>query len=74
MPQSEGARCLMAEDLILQSLIEGLFKKAAIEEVEPLISRYRETALAKSARDGHLCSAELRNFYFSSRLHEVPCI
>ena len=54
---------------VMQSLIGGLFKMDALEEVEPLIQRYREAAKAKSS-----LPHELSCLYFKARLHEVPCI
>jgi hypothetical protein len=59
---------------VLKALIEALFMAAALDEVEPLISRYREAPLAGSARDGRLSDEELLGLVFRARLHEVPCI
>ena len=55
---------------VLRSLIQGLFKMDALEEVEPLIQRYREAATAR----GGCLSDELSCLCFKARLHEVPCI
>jgi len=62
-----------AELNVLHSLSEALFKIAAIDEVEPLVLRYRELAKAETARIGGL-QYKMWSFYLSARLHEVPCI
>jgi len=57
----------------LQPLIYLLFKTNSIDEVEPLVLRYREAAKAKSEKEG-LCFAEFNSLLFSARLHEVLCL
>ena len=60
----------------LQVFIPALFETNAIDELEPLVPRYREAALAHKSHptnNGRLGSEELRSLYFSARLHEVSC-
>ena len=63
----------------LMSLIYALFRTKSIDEVGPLVLRYREAAKAQSGGGGglfrgvELCS-ELRSIVFSARLHEVLCL
>jgi len=56
---------------VLSSLIEALFKTHAVDEVEPLVMRFREASKAQSARGGRLCMADFYSPLFSARLHEV---
>ena len=56
---------------VLFALTTALFLTHAIDEVEPLVSRYLEAAKAQSDKLGHLCHADLRSVYTSARLHEV---
>ena len=56
---------------VLSTLIRALFKTHAVDEVEPLVMRFREAATAESARGGRLHVEELNSFLFSARLHEV---
>jgi hypothetical protein len=59
----------------LDSLIQALFQTRAIEEVEPLVLRYREAAKAQSEKEGAgVCFAEFASLLCSSRLHEVMCL
>ena len=60
----------------LQSLIQALFHTDAIDEVEPLVLRYREAAKAQSEKgEGRFFKlSELRSIVFSARLHEVLCL
>ena len=59
--------------------MEALFatnaiNEAAMEEVEKLLPRFRESAEAQSRTLGRLCWEELKEllfFYLSARLHEV---
>jgi hypothetical protein len=80
LSEHEGEESSNREEiLVLHSLIEALFKIAAIDEVEPLVLRYRElakaeTAKAETERMGGLSRNELWSLYFNARLHEVPCI
>jgi hypothetical protein len=55
----------------LDALIGALFKTDAIDEVEPLVPRFREAAKAQSEKKGGFCYAELRSLLASARLHEV---
>jgi len=59
------------ELIILAQLTYALFRIHAIDEVEPLVSRFRAAAEAESLRDGHVCSRELESLYASARLLEV---
>ncbi|KAJ1475180.1 hypothetical protein T484DRAFT_1829505 [Baffinella frigidus] len=61
----------MWEIPVLHSLIDALFKTDAIDELEPLIPRYREAAEAAEAKEGRLSAAELHSCYFRARLHEA---
>jgi len=56
----------------LKSLIVALFTINSIDEVEPLLLRYREAAKASGKED--FCFAELDSLLFSARLHEVLCL
>jgi len=58
---------------VLQIFTDALFHTHAIDEVEPLVTRYLEAAKAKSQKQGHLLLHELRSLLTSARLHEVPC-
>ena len=57
----------------LQSLIKALFKTNSIDEVEPLVQRYRDAAKAQSEREG-VCFTEFESLLFSALLHEVLCL
>jgi tetratricopeptide (TPR) repeat protein len=57
----------------LGGLTSALFQTHAIDEVEPLVPRYREAAKAESQRLGYLGFNELQSLYASARLHEVLC-
>ena len=61
---------------VLQQLIHALFSTNLIDEVEPLVRRYREAAKAQlgneQLRGGYV--AELNSLLFSARLHEVLCL
>ncbi len=57
----------------LMALTNALFKTHAIDEVAPLVPRYREAAKAQSQRVGRLGYKELHSLFASARLHEVPC-
>ena len=54
----------------LQVLILTLFMTKSIEEVEPLVLRYREAAKAERERGG-FCLLEFASVVCSARLHEV---
>jgi hypothetical protein len=81
LSEHEGEEYGIQEELgVLDVLIEALFEVAAIDEVEPLVVRFRELAKAETAeaeetkRIGGLSYRELCSFYFNARLYEVPCI
>ena len=57
----------------LRFLSIALFKTNSIDEVEPLVLRFREAAKAESEKMG-FCHAELNSLLFSARLHEVLCM
>jgi len=61
------------ELIALKSLVEALFTTRSIEEVEPLVLRYREAAKAQSEKEG-FCFAESNTLLCCARLHEVLCI
>jgi len=61
------------ELIALEALVRALLHTHAIEEVEPLVLRYREAAKAQSEKEG-LCFAECDSLLFSARLHEVLCL
>ena len=58
----------------LSALIGGLFIANAIDEVAPLMLRYREAVKAHSENEEWVCFGELSSLLFSARLHEVPCL
>jgi hypothetical protein len=78
LSEHEGEEESHEEEIhVMYSLIEALFTIAAIDEVEPLVVRYRELAKAETKRIEGLPYRELEelwSFYFNARLHEVPCI
>ena len=56
----------------LKSLISALFSTKLIDEVEPLVLRYREAAKAQSEKKG-VCFPEFNSLLYSAHLHEVLC-
>ena len=58
----------------LHSLIQALFLTHAVDEMEPLVLRYRLAAKAQSEKEGRFYFSELRSILFSARLHEVLCL
>jgi len=58
------------ELIALHPLMYALLKTHSIDEVEPLVLRYREAAKAKSEKEG-LCFSEFDSLLWSARLHEV---
>ena len=58
---------------VLHDFTNALFLTNAIDEVEPLVARYREAAHAKSDTQGRPCDFGLHSLYASARLHEVLC-
>ena len=57
----------------LYALIQALFKARAIDEVEPLVLRYREAAKAEREKQG-FSLREFNSLLFSARLHQVLCL
>jgi len=63
------------EQHALRLLIFALFSTNLIDEVEPLVLRYREAAKAESEKEGAgVCFTEFNSLLCSARLHEVLCI
>ena len=58
----------------LKSLIHALFTSKSIDEVEPLVLRFREAAKAQTVQEGGACFAEFYSLLCSARLREVPCL
>jgi hypothetical protein len=58
---------------ILSTFTTALFDTHAIDEAEPLVARYRETAKADSDTQGRLSYWEFDSLLMSARLHEVLC-
>ena len=58
---------------VLHVLVGALFKTNSIEEVEPMVLRYRVLANAQSAIEG-FCLPAFNNLLFSARLQEVLCL
>ena len=59
----------------LKSLMFALFSTKLIDEVEPLVLRYREAVKAQSGKQGAgFCFAECDSLIYSARLHEVLCL
>ena len=61
------------EMVALKCLISALFLTYSIDEVEPLILRFREMVKAQSEKEG-VCFAEFKSLLFSARLNEVLCL
>ena len=61
------------ERFALYALVEALLYTHKIDEVEPLVLRYREAAKAQSEKE-EVCFAEFMSLLFSARLHEVLCL
>jgi hypothetical protein len=55
----------------LSNLVDALFLTHGIDEVAPLVLRYREAANAESQKIGRVCFQELSSLCASARLHEV---
>jgi len=56
---------------VISNLVGALFLTHGIDEVEPLVARFREAAEADSRREGRVSFWELESLYYSARLHEV---
>jgi len=61
------------ELMALEGLVEALFKTKSIDEVEPLVLRYREAAKAVSEKEG-VCFWEFESLLCSARLYAVLCL
>jgi len=61
------------ERVALNPLIDALFTTNSIDEVEPLVLRYREAAKAQSEKEG-IGFTEFDSLLYSARLHEVLCL
>jgi hypothetical protein len=57
----------------LEDLVDALFTTKSIDEVEPLVLRYREAAKAEREKEG-FSLRELDSVVCSARLHEVLCL
>ena len=57
---------------VLEALVDALFTTTSIDEVEPLVLRYREAAKACSGKEGFGFACD--SLLGSARLHEVLCI
>ena len=57
----------------LRYLMDALFETKSIEELEPLVLRYREAAKAKSEKKGFYLE-EFDSLLYAARLHEVLCL
>ena len=58
---------------VLHAFTNTLLRTRAIDEAEPLVARFREVAIAQSAKRGRVTSGGLYSLYASARLHEVLC-
>jgi len=56
---------------VLAQFTEALFLTHGIDEVDPLVLRYREAATAESRNIGRVSFRELSSLHVSARLHEV---
>ena len=75
-PLCEGceAGCVIEELKVLNRLTEALLKTNSVDEVEPLVERYRSLFEAGIIQAALLRSSELHILYVSARMHEVLCI
>ena len=58
---------------VLRCVTDTLLHAHAIDEVEPLVARYREAARAESDKQGCPCIFVFHSLCTSARLHEVLC-
>ena len=58
----------------MRTLIDELFQTSSIDEVEPLVLRYREAVIAYAETDGGWSPMVFQSLIYSARLHEVLCI
>ena len=73
-----SAPLLEAEDPIMElrvlcAFTDALFHAHAVDEVEPLVARYREAAQAEGDKQGRPCFHDFHSLYLNARLHEVLC-
>ena len=71
-PLGEGDDVIPQELNILKKLTDALFVTDSVDDVEPLVERYRAMFKQGIAKAEHLRSFELHSLYISARLHEVP--
>ena len=62
------------EYLVLAVFTDALFKRNAWDELDTLVSRFREVGKATSLKAGQLEYAELHSLYVAARFHQVRCI
>jgi hypothetical protein len=72
VPLCEEGNTIMEVNVLFR-FTDALFCKNAIDEVEPLVARYREAAEAYSVKEGRLTYWSFHSRYMSARLHEVLC-
>ena len=58
---------------VLHAFTNTLLRMHAIDEVEPLVARFREEATAFSDKKGRVTPAGLYSLFASAQLHEVLC-
>ena len=58
---------------VLHAFTDALFQANAIDEVEPLVARFREVAQTVSDKQGRPCFGVFHSLYTSAQLHEVLC-
>ena len=58
----------------LQDLVGALFTTESIDEVEPLVLRFREAAKTQSGKEEGFFYFVVRSIIYSARLHEVLCL
>jgi len=56
---------------ILELLIDALYLTDAIDDVEPLVPRFRKAAKEEARKTGGFCFFELTSFVISARFHEA---
>jgi len=59
---------------VLRALTQKLFEAKAIDEVEPLVLRYRELAKVRAREGKGRFMANLASLFASARLHKVLCV
>jgi len=56
------------------SMVNFFEPDSALDELDPLVPRYRKLAEEMSRKDGRLCTAQLRSMYFTALLHEAHAL